>query len=201
MELQFILEDDALSGADVNDSLSGSDIENDDPLDGVDVLNSDQESELGESEEDFATEYLIDLTTLLLDAFRLKASDEVIALTYSKKWRVYPPHKKIAWIRNLIEKNRDELVNESVFDKRLKLAENYYGIIKEEDDVPDFGGESSIDNLEGVDDSLQGDILSLIVRALKEDPYIHTHDVLKKLPSSVNESNYELVMQTIESVV
>lgn len=116
-------------------------------VEGIDVLPNEIESSLGDDSQDLEINYMVDLASLLLNAFKFKASNEVIALLNSKDWRnpdKYPPYKKLAWIRNLLERNKEDIIQESEisieeeggnpaskFEEGVSSIKEYYGLVEE----------------------------------------------------------------------
>jgi len=151
---------------------------------GVDVLPDDEVSELGVDVEPSATTREIDLTQLLLNAFRFKPTKEFSAYVNMPRFHNLNLSDKVATIRNVINKHQDRLVMES------------------EDLVPEdpaeFGEmESDIDNDVDIDDM---DFFRLIMRALNTNPHLMT-PALSSLPTTATADNYESIINSIENAL
>ena len=96
-----------------------------------------------------------------------------------KEFRKKTPFEKLTWIRNLLLDNPEEIYLEA----------------EGEEEVPEFGG--NLDELE-MDEASQRDLLRLMVRALRVNPYSYSYTI-NKLPSTANEDNYEEIIDSIES--
>jgi hypothetical protein len=144
-------------------------------VEGVDVL-GDQESQL--VADPIVNKRIISLTNLLLNALRFKPSDEFRAYLKMPMFHNLKPFQKLTTIKNIILKNPER-------------------IIKESDEPPADFGDSNMSNLTENDEL---DLLRLIIRAINVNPYALSI-TLKELPYKADETNYEEIIETIESVL
>lgn len=175
----IILEDDSLSGNKPDgDSLSGSDT----PEDSNDLLDPDQESALGDTEtfdEDGAK--FVDMTNLLLNSLRFKPSDEFKAYLKMPRFHNLSAVDKLITIRNVLSDHPEK-------------------IIKEADEATDTPAEFGDVNLGKLTEADEMDLLRLIIRAIKVNPY--AMDItLRELPSEATPENYMNIIETIEGVL
>ena len=151
-----------------------------DEEDGIDVLDQEQETEVPELETSNDLKQLLDLTNVLLNAFKLKVSKETKAYTLMPAFRKLKPYEQLAWVRNLLVDNPERVMQE----------------MDEIEDIEDFGNTEEI----VLDEESQKDILRLILRAVRANPFTQPF-AISKLPSRANQSNYREVIETIEGLL
>jgi hypothetical protein len=157
-----------------DDGLSGSETPTND---GVDILDPDQDSALGNGE-GVDNSKIIDLTNILLNSLRFKPSDEFRAYTKMPRFHNLSAVEKLITVRNVLSDHPERIIKEA--DETLP---------------EDFGGE-----IEGITETEEMDMLRLIIRAINVNPF--AMDItLRELPSEATEDNYMEIVETIEGVL
>lgn len=159
--------------------------------DGLDVLDPNQDSSLEELEAESPessgdTSKLVFLTNLLLKALRFKTSDGLRAYLTQPRFKELTPLEKITSIRSVIDKHPERIFQEAEGDEMSP---------PEEPEVAEFG-DADIE----LDAVTETDLLNLIIRAMKVDPFAIT-STLGSLPSSATEDTYQDVITQIEGIL
>lgn len=166
-----------ITEAEGDEGLSANDV----GVDGVDVLDPDQESALGGDEEvdDPNTDKNVDLTNVLLKSLRFKPSKEFQAYINMPRFHNLSSADKLTTIRNVLSDHPERIVQEAEGDEPIE----------------DFG--DMPDESLGLEIS-EEDLLRLIIRSLNVNPYALEY-TLKSLPAEATPDNFEEIISTVES--
>lgn len=161
-------------------------------VEGVDVLDPNQESALGDEEsleeEPKVDDRLIDLTNLLLNALRFKPSDEFSAYLKMPKFHNLSAFEKLTTIRNVLSDHPERIYQEAEGDE--------VGVDGKEVIPKEFGDGS----MTGLTENEEMDLLRLIIRSINVNPFAMSI-TLKELPTEADENNFEKIITTIENVL